>query len=196
VDRSNGYEGVAREFLTGRGGPQSSRIGATSIREWARQLTPGVTVLDLGCGSGIPTTETLIDEGLSVHAVDAAPSFVEAFQRRFPNVPVVCEPVEDSSFFGRRFDAVLAWGLIFLLESSTQEALIRRFADALKPEGRLLFTSPPQAITWNDAMTGQESRSLGAEAYRRLLAEAGFTVLDEYEDEGENHYYDAIRNRE
>jgi len=45
-------------------------------------------------------------------------------------------------------------------------------------------------------MTGQESRSLGADAYRRLLAEAGFTVLDEYEDEGENHYYDAIRNRE
>ena len=196
MDRSNGYEGVAAEFLVGRGGPQSSRIGATFIREWARGLTPGITVLDLGCGTGIPTTETLLEVGLSVYAVDAAPSFVEAFKKRFPSAPVACEPVEESAFFGRRFDAVLAWGLIFLLEAPTQELLVRRFAEALKPEGRLLFTSPPRVQTWNDAMTGQESRSLGAEAYRRLMSENGITVLDEYEDEGENHYYDAIKNRE
>ncbi|HEX4824018.1 MAG TPA: class I SAM-dependent methyltransferase [Candidatus Polarisedimenticolaceae bacterium] len=193
MDRSNGYEGVAAEFIAGRGGPQSSRIGATFIRRWARGLPPGATVLDVACGTGIPTTETLLDEGLSVYAVDAAPSFVAAFQSRFPEVPVVCEPAEESSFFGRTFDAVLSWGLMFLLEPSVQEAVIRRMADALTPAGRLLFTSPPQVQTWSDAMTGLESRSLGAEAYRRFLSVNGLTVLDEYEDEGENHYYDAIK---
>jgi hypothetical protein len=44
-----------------------------------------------------------------------------------------------------------------------------------------------------DAMTGLESRSLGTEEYRAELAAAGLSVLREYEDAGENHYYDALK---
>ena len=193
TDRSNGYEGVAAEFLAGRGSPQSAGIGAGTVRAWARQLTPGASVLDLGCGSGLPITVVLLDAGLDVYALDASPSFVAAFTLRFPKTPVVCEAVEESSFFGRQFDAMLAWGLMFLLSPPAQRALIPRICAALSSGGRLLFTSPPKAITWNDAMTGLESRSLGAAEYRRLLSAAGLAVLREYEDEGENHYYDAIK---
>lgn len=42
-------------------------------------------------------------------------------------------------------------------------------------------------------MTKLESRSLGADEYRRLLAEAAFSAIDEYEDEGKNHYFDAVK---
>jgi len=38
-----------------------------------------------------------------------------------------------------------------------------------------------------------ESRSLGAAEYRKLLSEAGLRVTSEYEDVGENHYFDAIK---
>jgi 2-polyprenyl-3-methyl-5-hydroxy-6-metoxy-1,4-benzoquinol methylase len=193
MDQSNGYESVAAEFLAGRGSPKSSGIGAGAVGEWARQLSPGSSVLDLGCGSGLPITVALIRAGLDVYAIDAAPSFVDAFKRRFPTTPIACEAVEESSFFGRKFDAILAWGLMFLLPSPVQRALILRIGGALKPAGRLLFTSPPEPITWNDAMTGLESRSLGAAEYRRLLSAVDLTVLREYEDEGENHYYDAIK---
>jgi hypothetical protein len=64
-------------------------------------------------------------------------------------------------------------------------------ADVLVPGGRLLFTSEAGALVWNDAMTGLESRSLGGEEYRRLLSAVGLSVSSEYEDEGDNHYYDA-----
>ena len=40
-------------------------------------------------------------------------------------------------------------------------------------------------------MTGLESRSLGAEEYRRQLSVVGLSVSGEYEDEGQNHYYDV-----
>jgi hypothetical protein len=46
---------------------------------------------------------------------------------------------------------------------------------------------------WNDAMTELESRSLGASEYRRQLSTAGLSVIAEYEDEGENHYFDAVK---
>jgi len=152
-------------------------------------------VIDLGCGPGFPITEILVAEGLNAFGVDAAPSFVEAFRRNLPNTPAVCEAAQDSRFFGRTFDAVLAWGLIFLLSPEDQRRLIRRMADLLLPGGRLLFTScaGTEPLVWKDAMTGLESRSLGAEEYRRQLSEAGLSVTIEYEDEGQNHYFDALK---
>ncbi len=74
----------------------------------------------MGCGSGLPITKVLIDEGLNVSAID---------------------------------------GL----------------------------------VVWNDAMTGLESRSLGAAAYRTLLSSVGLSVISEYEDEGQNYYFDALK---
>ena len=51
-------------------------------------------------------------------------------------------------------DAVLAWGLMFLLQAEDQHRLIQRFAEILVPGGRLLFTSPAKPAAWNDVMTG------------------------------------------
>jgi hypothetical protein len=98
-------------------------------------------------------------------------------------------------FFNRKFNGVLAWGLMFLLQPEEQRRLIHRIGHILMPSGRLLFTSPPEPIVWNDAMTGLESRSLGGVEYRRELAAAGLKVVSEYEDEGQNHYFDAIKGR-
>jgi len=192
-DRPKGYEGVAPEFLAGRGSPKSSGIGARDVRAWAGRLPPGAAVLELGCGTGMPITRELVEEGLEVYAVDAAPTLVAAFQRNFPGVPVVCETAESSALFDRQFDAVLAWGLLFLLSPDDQRTVLARMGQVLKPGGRLLFTSPPEPIEWNDAMTGLHSQSLGRTEYLRLLEAAGLTVEQEYEDVGDNHYYDAVK---
>ena len=61
------------------------------------------------------------------------------------------------------------------------------------PGGRLLFTSCAEPLVWNDAMTGLESRSLGAVEYRSQLTAVGLSVIREYEDEGENYYFDALK---
>lgn len=195
IDRSNGYEGVAREFLARRGSGRSTGVGVNVVRQWAQALPQGSAVIDLGCGPGFPITEVLVAEGLNAFAVDAAPSFVEAFRRNLPDTPVVCEAVQDSTFFDRTFDGVLAWGLIFLLSPDDQRHLIQRVADILVPGGRLLFTSCAEPLVWNDAMTGLESRSLGAEEYRRQLSAVGLSVSGEYEDEGQNHYYDVRKDK-
>jgi SAM-dependent methyltransferase len=193
TDRSNGYEGVAAEFLAGRGRAPATAIGTGRVRDWALTLRHGASVLDLGCGTGLPITKVLVDEGLDVFAIDAAPSLVDAFRSNLPQVPVACESVLESKFFERTFDAVVSWGLMFLLQPDEQRALIARIGDALEPGGRLLFTAEARPVAWNDAMTGLESRSLGAEEYRRLLAAERIAVTSEYEDRGQNHYFDAYR---
>jgi SAM-dependent methyltransferase len=120
MDRSNGYEAVAVEFLARRDSGRSNGVGVHAVREWARTLPRGAAVIDLGCGPGFPITEVLVAEGLDVFAIDAAPSFVQAFRRNLPNTPVVCEAVQDSTFFHRAFEGALAWGLMFLLSPEDQ----------------------------------------------------------------------------
>jgi cyclopropane fatty-acyl-phospholipid synthase-like methyltransferase len=187
-DRSNGWEAVASRFTA-----QRSSIGAATVRAWCRALPTGASVLDLGCGTGVPISEALMDEGCVVRGVDASPSLVTEFQGRFPRVPVACEPAEESEFFGETYDGIVAIGLLFLLQSDVQQAVIRRVAAALKPSGRFLFTAPVQTGAWVDVMTGRQSVSLGDEAYRSALSGVGLRVIGEYVDEGENHYYDAAR---
>jgi SAM-dependent methyltransferase len=193
MDPSNGYERVAAEFIAGRGRAPSTAVGTTHVRNWAHAFAPGTAVLDLGCGPGIPITKVLVDKGLDVYAVDAAPSLVAAFRRNFPRATIACESVLESSFFGRTFEGVVAWGLIFLLQPDEQRELIEKIGGALAPGGRLLFTSPALPLRWIDIMTGLESRSLGAPEYRKLLSAVGIEVLAEYEDAGQNHYFDALR---
>jgi SAM-dependent methyltransferase len=196
MDRSNGYEAVSNEFLAGRGSrSQSTGIGVKEVRKWARRLPRGSSVIDLGCGPGFPITVVLVEEGLRTFGVDAAPSFVAAFQRNLPGTPVICEAVQDSTFFDRKFDSVLAWGLMFVLNAEDQHRLVQRFAEILVPGGRLLFTSLAQSGVWTDGMTGLESLSLGAEQYRKMLAAVGISVTEEYEDEGESHYFDAFKEQ-
>lgn len=158
----------------------------------ARALRPGASILDLGCGHGVPISQALIEEGCAVYGVDASPALAAAFRERFPKAPLACETVEASRFFGRPFDGIVAWGLMFLLAGEAQLDLIRKAASALKPGGRFLFTSPGQVCTWTDVLTGRASVSLGADVYKAALAAAGLTLLAEYDDEGQNHYYDAV----
>jgi SAM-dependent methyltransferase len=185
-DRSNGYESVAEEFVARR-----SAIGVATVRAWTRSLPPNASILDLGCGDGRPVAEALLRDGFEVFGIDASPTLVAAFRRRFPHTQVACEPVEESRFFGRTFDGAVAVGLMFLLPVELQRDLIRRVAGALRRSGRFLFTAPAETEEWTDVLTGRKSRSLGLPGYSRLLEASGLDLIGRHVDEGSNHYYEA-----
>jgi 2-polyprenyl-3-methyl-5-hydroxy-6-metoxy-1,4-benzoquinol methylase len=186
ADRSNGYETVSGDFMSIR---SRSNIGIATVRDWAKSLPLGGSVLDIGCGHGVPVSKALIDEGFAVHGIDASPSLIAAFRAQFPNIPVECGAIEDSQLFGRRFDGVIAWGLMFLLAPDVQALLIHKVALALQPAGRFLFTAPHQACEWLDNLTGQKSVSLGSDTYRTIVESEGLALVGETKDEGQNHYY-------
>jgi 2-polyprenyl-3-methyl-5-hydroxy-6-metoxy-1,4-benzoquinol methylase len=188
-DRSNGYEAIAEDFIRAR----RPTIGPRIVRRWARGLGPTASILDIGCGHGVPISQALLQEGFTVYGVDASPTLVSKFHERFPSAPVECSSVEDSLFFSRTFDAAVAWGLMFILPAENQLSLIRKVARAVKPGGQFLFTSPKQACTWIDGMTGLLSISLGHEVYEHELATHGMALLGNDEDEGENYYYFTLR---
>ena len=183
-DDSNGYEQVAAHFMSAR----NPRTGVAIIREWSRTLPPRSAILDLGCGHGVPISQTLMEEGFTVFGVDGSRTLTEAFRKRFPNAFVECAAVEDSEFFQRTFAGVVACGLMFLMPEDTQSRVIHKIARALDPNGKFLFTSPKEIVKWRDALTDRESLSLGAKRYHEILNTEDLDVVGERSDEGGNHY--------
>jgi 2-polyprenyl-3-methyl-5-hydroxy-6-metoxy-1,4-benzoquinol methylase len=184
-DKSNGYEQAAQQFIAAR----NTNIGIATVRDWSRSLKCGGNLLDLGCAHGVPITQLLIDSGFSVYGLDASTTLIVEFRRRFPTASAQCAAVEDSDFFGRQFDGIIAVGLLFLLSSRIQENVLQRIALALISNGKFLFTAPAEAVRWNDSLTGRESVSLGSTRYAELLRCSGMELLKEASDEGGNHYY-------
>lgn len=186
-DTSAGWDAVADRFAALR-----SDIGVDIVGRWAQALPPGGTVLDIGCGTGLPIARCLADRGLQLFGIDPSPRMVAAFRAYLPDAAVACEGAEASGFFGRRFDGAVAIGVLFLLPEAAQAEVIARVGRALRPGGRFLFSAPRACCTWTDSLTGRPSRSLGEARYHALFARAGLAPIGSQVDRGDNHYFEAV----
>ena len=170
---------------------RSNHIGAKEINDFLTMLAPGSTILDLGCGNGIPITSILIENGFKVFAIDSSVRMVDQFRINFSQVPVRCEQMQNSDFFNEQFDAVISYGVIFHLTTTDQEKVIDKVAGSLKPGGHFLFSSQKDAIEGNSTMNGFSFPyiSLGYTGYEALLRRNDMRLLQAFFDEGDNYVY-------
>jgi 2-polyprenyl-3-methyl-5-hydroxy-6-metoxy-1,4-benzoquinol methylase len=183
------YDAIFEWYVTER----SSVIGLPEIEELTRSLPRGARVLDLGCGTGIPIAKFLIDADFEVFGIDSSPKMIARFRQQFPRANASCEMIEESEFFGRTFNAVVCWGVMFHLDRAAQERVIARTAASLNEHGKFLFTSGEEEGTVEGVMNGTTFRyiSLGADTYERLLNENGLELLDRHLDKADNYVYIA-----
>lgn len=178
----------------------SQRTDATGVPELTAllaSLPASPSVLDVGCGNGLPLTRLLIDRGCQVLGVDSSPNMLARFALNFPDVPTICAPIQDCDLTGRTFDAAVAWGVMFHLPNPEQVKVIAKVASVLKPGGAFLFTSgdeegakdgPPfEGAPMNGVRFFYYSFS--RDEYRDLLREHGLTLEKTHIDEGKNMYY-------
>src|SRR5262249_59122201 len=78
------------------------------------RITPGVSVLDAGCGYG-RNLVYFLHEGYTVFAADADPRAIEAVRGMAPHLPATnfrVEPIEAMTFLDASADAVLSSALL------------------------------------------------------------------------------------
>ncbi len=182
------YEPYADDYICYR-----SDIGVADVRVWGESLDPHSAILDLGCGHGQPLAAMLAGQGHRLFGIDVSPTLLEHYRKEVAGSQVECNAILESGFFDRKFDAVLAWGLMFLMPEAEQLACFPRIADATRAGGAFLFSAPRQACQWQDLTSGQPSFSLGTDNYRAALRRSGFELKAEFSGEGGNYYYDSIR---
>lgn len=150
-------------------------------RHLDRMLThaPGRRVLDLGCGTGRPIAQYLVDRRCEVAGVDGAPAMIALFRRNVPRATAIAADMRGLDL-GDRFDAILAWDSFFHLSPDDQRAMMPVFAAHAAPRGILMFTAGPDAGEPVGDFAGRPlyHASLAPGDYRTSLASVGFHIVD------------------
>jgi SAM-dependent methyltransferase len=111
----------------------------------------GERVLDLGCGTG-EYVAPLLDRGLEVWGLDAAPAMLDRLRRRFPadahrRLHVVAGAAEQIALPDALFDGVLCAGV--LEYSGDWRRALGEIARVLRPGGVAVVTVPNRCSPFN-----------------------------------------------
>jgi trans-aconitate methyltransferase len=90
----------------------------TWIDRFVAEVTPYGSILDLGCGGGIPVGRHLIANGLQLTGVDSSPTLISLCRTRLPIGNWIVADMRRLSL-GRRVDGILAWDSYFHLSQPT-----------------------------------------------------------------------------
>jgi SAM-dependent methyltransferase len=146
------------------------------------ELGSGAAVLDLGCGTGLPTSRQLAEAGCRVTGVDFAPAMVELARRNVPEARFLTGDIADP---GRiegldpPYDAVVAFFALLHLPRARIPGALAGIRRALVPGGRFCLSMVEADI--DDEPTsflGQRIRVTGfpRAVLRSVVEDAGFTV--------------------
>jgi SAM-dependent methyltransferase len=169
------YERHAHAYERDRGDSLAGE--RTWLDRFLRHVPAGARVLDMGCGTGAPIAAYLLERGVQVVGVDAAPSMIQLCRARFPQSEWIVQDMRGLAL-GRRFAGILAWDSFFHLGMEEQRRVLPRFAAHALPGAPLLFTSGPREGEAIGSYRGDSlyHASLGPAEYRRLLAANGYVV--------------------
>lgn len=143
-------------------------------------LDDGASVLDIGCGAGVPIARTLA-ERFTVTGIDISSEMILRAQSNVPEASFVHGDIMSMEFPDSSFDAVVAFYSIFHLPREEHAALFRRVHNWLKPGGYLMCTlnhSSESAYTEDDffGVTMYWS-NYGLRDYLEMLSGLGFSIL-------------------
>jgi ubiquinone/menaquinone biosynthesis C-methylase UbiE len=175
---AQGYDQVADEYAALEA-PDTPWPRLRRVQAFVAAMPPGSTVLDLGCGNGVPATRA-VAQSHSVVGIDISRGQIERARANVPGAEFRVGDARTIDFPDDSLDAVLALYLIDNVPASEYPALFARFARWLKPGGRLLLSAEPG----ND--TGREYEWLGVPMFintipssqlQAMLSEASFDVV-------------------
>ncbi|MGN9791485.1 class I SAM-dependent methyltransferase [Streptomyces sp. OZ13] len=160
--------------------------GQISAGEWlAEALSPGARVLDVGCGTGVPTARRLADAGFEVVGVDLSKEMVRLARANVPEGEFHRLDVADLRPGGPadlgRFDAVTAFFSLLMLPREEIPEALRTVHHLLAPGG-LFVISMVEADMDNRAIPFL-GKSIRVSGYLReelhKVVEQDFEILEE-----------------
>ncbi len=143
-------------------------------------LEDGASVLDIGCGAGVPVTRALSGR-FAVTGVDISGEMVRRARANVPGASFIHGDITSVDFPDSSFNAVVAFYSIFHLPREEHPELLRRVRSWLKPGGYLMctLTRYSEAAYTEDDFFGETMywSNYGLEDYNEILEGLGFRLL-------------------
>lgn len=159
------------------------RAAAWNDRRWIERfislLPADASVLDLGCGGGVPVAFNLATAGFHITGVDSSPTLISLCRTRMPDQEWIVGDMR-SLALGRRFEGILAWDSFFHLRPDDQRAMLPVFAAHATSGAILMFNAGSGHGEAVGSYRGDPlyHASLDPAEYEGLLASAGFEVVE------------------
>jgi SAM-dependent methyltransferase len=150
-----GYDALSYRYRGDTEEPAHYATWLAQLREW---VPDGGTVLDLGCGCGVPLTRDLAAGGYVVTGVDLSAVQIERARRLVPAARFLDADATRVGFPPSSFDVVVSLYALIHMPLDEQPSLLDRIGRWLRPGGWFLAT------TGHRAWTGTEDGWLGGEA--------------------------------
>ncbi len=120
-----------------------------------RDVRPPARFLDLGCGTGRPIAEFLLQRGFAVTGIDQSEGLLALAASRLPRGHWRLARMETFEP-DERYDGAVIWDSLFHIAREHHEAILRRVLGSLLPRARVMMTvggsdHPP----FTDTMYGQ-----------------------------------------
>ncbi|MER0482394.1 class I SAM-dependent methyltransferase [Streptomyces sp. Edi2] len=196
----DGYEGLNRLALDRAGQAEAfdaigdrydvafpHKEGQLASGTWLGDtLTAGSRILDLGCGTGLPTARQLSDAGHRVVGIDLSPSMVALARENVPDADFHRLDIADLRR-GRlggpgSFDGIAAYFSLLMLPRAEIPYALGMLHDLLRPEGLLALSMVEADVDdFTIPFLGNSVRVSGylRDDLRRVVHDAGFDVVGE-----------------
>jgi ubiquinone/menaquinone biosynthesis C-methylase UbiE len=153
-------------------------------------LPKGAELLELGCGSGIPTTKQLAEK-YSVTGVDISDRQVTLAQENVPSAKFLHADMTKLEFPDGSFDAVVAFYSMIHVPRQEQAELLCRISSWLRPGGFLVATMGAHSTEayFNEDWLGKLMcwSNFDSETNRQLVKAAGLKIISA-KDETANEF--------
>lgn len=149
----------------------------SAIADLLSRLPPHSSILDLGCGTGIPTAQLLAAAGHHVTGIDVSARMVEIAKRQVPEGEFFHADMMRARFDDASFDAVVAYFSLLMLPKSDVTIMLDRISGWLRSGGLLSLgmvnfdadAVPVEFMGISIRVTGYSPDGLEAEILRSKL---------------------------
>ncbi|MGA8115568.1 MAG: class I SAM-dependent methyltransferase [Actinocatenispora sp.] len=144
-----------------------------------RRIPPAARVLDVGCGTGLPTAAQLVAAGCQVTGIDISPVMLELAVHNVPEATFLPADVLDIGRNLGEFDAVVAFFSLLMLPREEIVRALGALREVLRPGGWLALGMVEADLDDVELpFLGAPLRLTGwlRDDLRTVLHRAGFTV--------------------
>ncbi|MEW1681716.1 methyltransferase domain-containing protein [Streptomyces sp. NPDC093594] len=173
-----GYDALARRY-------DEAYDSDTKYGSWVAELNSllrdGSSVLDLGCGSGVPVARDIASAGHRVMGIDISRAQISRAERFVPGAHFAQADATALDFPPGSFDAVVALYVLIHVPLEQQLRLLERIASWLRPGGLLLCSTGLHEWTgvddnWLDSGVAMWWSHTDADTNRDWLVRSGLVI--------------------
>ena len=141
-------------------------------------LPAGATVLDMGCGTGIPFDKYLDEHGYKVTGIDFCRKHLRQARVNVPKARFLYGDFSHTELPGK-FNAVVSFYAVFHIPREEHHDLFLKMYRTLKPNGFILVSLGNNAGETEEDFCGARMvwSSLSPSTYKSMLAQIGFEVV-------------------